>query len=79
MTYDLRKILKKGDVIEFDSMFACNTAVQLAISGTIPYTAKVVAIYEAFCIVQLKVVKEGVNRWDITKINGKPVDLGRRG
>ena len=81
--FDCRKHIRPGDVIRCHSMKACDTYDQVLRSGTIQTDALVLGVYESFVMVKLKRVTECINRWDIIKINGRPVGnkiglLGRR-
>lgn len=74
--WDLRKHVKIGDRITYGSTFRCEGADDLQRRELIPNSAVVTAVYRDFCMVRLKRVVEGVNRWDIYKINGVDVDFG---
>ena len=74
--WDLRKHVKVGDRITYGSTFRCGGADELQRRDLIPNNAVVTAVNRDFCMVQLKRVVEGVNRWDIYKINGADVDFG---
>lgn len=81
--FDLRRHVKIGDRILFNSMWRCENACDVGRYDMAPYEADVVAVYERFCMVQLKRLVECVNRWDILQVNGKTVnfgsDAGRKG
>ena len=74
--FDLRRFVKPGDEIQYESEWKCDKAAEVQRRDPIIHTAKVVEVYPRFCFVQLKQVKEGVNRWDIRSVNGHPLSLG---
>lgn len=71
--FDCREYIKPGDLIQFDSMFACPTADNVARHESIVSCGTVVAVYESFVIVKLRKIVEGVNRWNIRTVNNRKV------
>ena len=74
--FDCRRYIKPGDLIWYDSMFACPTADKVARHDSIPHCAMVVAVYEKLVKVKLRKTTECVNRWNIISVNGKALKRG---
>ena len=71
--FDCRHYILPGDKILYESIKACDSPSQVDRYTTIKYEAIVSEVFEKFVYVKLKKVKECVNRWDIIKINDRPV------
>ena len=70
-TWDLRRVIKTGDRIEFNSYAACRNATELcrAPGTTVIATGKAIEVYPTWVLVELPSgVKEGANRGNIAKV-----------
>lgn len=74
--FDCRHYILPGDIIQYESMKACDGVNNVDRYTSIRYEAPVVAVHEQFVIVKLKRIYECVNRWDISKINGRSIGSG---
>ena len=69
--WDLRRKIRPGDRIRFNSVAACRNATELcrAPGATVVATGKALAIYKDWVLVQFPSgVREGANRGDIPKV-----------
>ena len=71
--FDCRRYIVPGDIIQFDSWKACETVNNVDRYTSIKVEAPVVDVYENFVVVNLKKIRDCVNRWDISKINGRSI------
>ena len=74
--FDCRRYIRPGDMIWYDSMFACPTADSVQRHSSIPHCAMVTAVYEKFVVVKLQKTVESVNRWNIISVNNRPFKRG---
>lgn len=74
--FDCRKHIKPGDQVEFVSFWSQSTISDFGKDKTMSVTAPCLAVYRDFIIVQLKRVRETVNRDYIKKVNGTEYEFG---
>ena len=70
-TYDLRKVIRPGDSITFNSIAACRNATELcrAPGTTVVATGKAIEVYPNWVLVEFPSgVREGANRGNIAKV-----------
>lgn len=68
---NLSSVLHAGDIIKYRSMKACPTIDAVSRRQDVVAKGVVTKVYDRFCFVELNVITDCCNAWNILSINGK--------